>query len=168
MFQVKKALLNQFLDVILSLTRTKYVGYLRDIRRLTVALSRARLGLYILGRREIFETCPELKESFDRLLSDRSDSLTLVTGEMYGSISRLVRDEVNGTEMTGIEHLGQYVYEMTNAKIEAMKAGGQPPILAPTEQSIFVDKEDEGEGGGYGNGEASSPESEALVDIDFI
>ena len=42
--------------MILSLTRTSRVGYLRDIRRLTVALSRARFGLYILGRREVFET----------------------------------------------------------------------------------------------------------------
>jgi len=112
-------------DVILSLTRTRRVGYLRDIRRLTVALSRARLGLYILGRREVFESCYELREAFDRLLK-RPDRLTLITGETFPT-QRLLDDEVDGTEMEGLEHLGQYVYEMTQAKIAVLKAesGGQ-------------------------------------------
>ena len=36
--------------ILLSLVRTKHVGHLRDVRRLIVAMSRARLGLYIFGR----------------------------------------------------------------------------------------------------------------------
>jgi len=36
---------------------------------------------------------------------------------------RKVDDEVDGTEMEGVEHLGQYVYEMTQAKVKAL--GGQ-------------------------------------------
>ena len=36
--------------VLLSLVRTKAVGHLRDVRRLIVAMSRARLGLYIFAR----------------------------------------------------------------------------------------------------------------------
>ena len=118
------------LDIILSLTRTNRVGYLRDIRRLTVALSRARLGLYILGRREIFEACHELKEAFDHLLGSRPDKLELVTGEMYGRISRLVGDDVEATAMAGVEHLGQYVYEMTQAKTGARVQQGQNPVAA--------------------------------------
>ncbi|OLL23596.1 Intron-binding protein aquarius [Neolecta irregularis DAH-3] len=39
--------------IILSLVRTQNIGYLRDVRRLTVAVSRARLGLYVLGRRNV-------------------------------------------------------------------------------------------------------------------
>jgi intron-binding protein aquarius len=35
--------------ILLSLVRTQAVGHLRDVRRLTVAMSRARLGLYIVG-----------------------------------------------------------------------------------------------------------------------
>lgn len=115
------------LDVILSLTRTSRVGYLRDIRRLTVALSRARLGLYILGRRAVFESCYELREAF-QLLFRREDKLQLVTGEVHPTGRRLERkeeDEVPGvTEMVGVEHLGQYVFEMTQAKVEALKKGG--------------------------------------------
>ena len=113
--------------MILSLTRTSRVGYLRDIRRLTVALSRARLGLYILGRREVFESCYELKEAFDRLLK-RPDNLTLVTGETFPT-QRLLDDEVDGTEMQGVEHLGQYVYEMTQAKIAVLKSENVTPGL---------------------------------------
>jgi intron-binding protein aquarius len=108
-------------DVILSLVRTRTVGYLRDVRRLTVALSRARLGLYILGRRDVFESCFELKPAFD-LLAQRSDKLMLVPGEMFPT-SRSQEDDVEGTPMEGVEHLGQYVYEMTQAKIKAMGEG---------------------------------------------
>ncbi|KAK1141393.1 hypothetical protein N8T08_009065 [Aspergillus melleus] len=104
--------------VILSLTRTRTIGYLRDVRRLTVALSRARLGLYILGRREVFESCYELKPAFD-LLFQRPDKLMLTTGEMFPT-TRSVVDEARGTPMEGVEHLGQYVFEMTQAKLKAL------------------------------------------------
>jgi len=109
----------------LSLTRTSRVGYLRDIRRLTVALSRARLGLYVLGRREVFESCFELRQAFDILLR-RPDKLQLVTGELFPS-SRILKDEegiqVPGeTQMENVEHLGQYVYEMTNSKVQLLRS----------------------------------------------
>ena len=47
--------------ILLSLVRTKTVGHLRDVRRLVVALSRARLGLYIFGRCDVFNNCLELR-----------------------------------------------------------------------------------------------------------
>ena len=123
--------------MILSLTRTSRVGYLRDIRRLTVALSRARLGLYILGRRAVFESCYELREAF-QLLFCREDKLQLVTGEVHPTGRRLERGEegeVPGvTEMVGVEHLGQYVFEMTQAKVEALKKGE----AAVTDGGAFV------------------------------
>ncbi|KAJ0297041.1 hypothetical protein COL5a_010756 [Colletotrichum fioriniae] len=113
--------------IILSLTRTSRVGYLRDIRRMTVALSRARLGLYILGRREIFEACYELRQAFDQLLA-RPDKLMLVTGELYQTERQNVEDikaEVPGEVcMEGVEHLGQYVYQMTNTKVKQLQAEG--------------------------------------------
>lgn len=122
--------------MILSLTRTRAVGYLRDVRRLTVALSRARLGLYILGRREVFESCYELKPAFDLLLQ-RPDKLTLATGEMFPA-KRLLDDDVQGTPMEGVEHLGQYVFEMTQAKVKAM--GGDQDIVV--DDTIMPDGDD--------------------------
>ena len=51
--------------VLLSLVRTKFTGYLRDIRRLIVSLSRAKLGLYVFGCWDLFAKCQELKETFN-------------------------------------------------------------------------------------------------------
>ncbi|KAK4233477.1 hypothetical protein C8A03DRAFT_38807 [Achaetomium macrosporum] len=111
--------------IILSLTRTTRIGYLRDIRRLTVALSRARLGLYILGRRAVFESCYELRPAFELLLQ-RPDKLTLVTGELWPS-QRLLSEEADKDTvpgeavMEGVEHLGQYVFEMTTTRIKQLR-----------------------------------------------
>lgn len=129
--------------MILSLTRTTRVGYLRDLRRLTVALSRARLGLYVLGRRAIFENCYELREAF-RLLFLGEDKLQLVTGEMYPTI-RLLGDEAKATEMVGVEHLGRYVFEMTQAKVAALRRG--EAALAPEENNLMTRVEEDGEEG---------------------
>jgi intron-binding protein aquarius len=97
-----------------------------------VALSRARLGLYILGRREIFEACFELRPAFELLLQ-RPDKLVLATGEMWPS-QRVLADE-KGSEipgeavMEGLEHLGQFVYEMTTARVKQMRAEQGLPEL---------------------------------------
>ncbi|KAL8993611.1 MAG: hypothetical protein Q9169_006214 [Polycauliona sp. 2 TL-2023] len=131
--------------VILSLVRTTRVGYLRDIRRLTVALSRARLGLYILGRRAVFESCNEVRDAFVNLFQ-RSNRLSVTTGEMFPT-TRLLEDEVETTEMTGVEHLGQYVFEMTKAKVESLKEGGKPlPLIEETPEMMRMEGEDQDEG----------------------
>ena len=53
--------------IILSLVRTKKIGYLRDIRRFIVSLSRARKGLIILGKWDLFSNCIELSDTFNDL-----------------------------------------------------------------------------------------------------
>lgn len=141
------------IDIILSLTRTSRVGYLRDVRRLTVALSRARLGLYILGRREVFDSCYELRQAFD-VLFRRPDKLTLVTGELWPS-QRLIKKE-EGTEeeeevpgqaiMEGVEHLGQYVFEMTQARVAQMKG---TPVRMDVEVKTEVNEDDDVEHTGF-------------------
>lgn len=97
---------------------------------MTVALSRARLGLYILGRRDTFEACYELRQAFEQLLA-RPDKLMLVTGELWPSdrqLAGIAKDTVPGEVcMEGVEHLGQYVYEMTNTKVKQMQAEGTTP-----------------------------------------
>jgi intron-binding protein aquarius len=96
--------------VLLSLVRTKTVGHLRDVRRLVVrrrgtsdrpgrtdvarqvavgltqarrgqvALSRARLGLYVFCRASVFNDCFELRPAFAQLMA-RPATLQLVGGE---------------------------------------------------------------------------------------
>lgn len=115
-----------------------------------MALSRARLGLYILGRREVFESCFELRRAFE-ILFQRPDKLTLMTGEMWPS-QRLLADEkkkkkkaLSGESvMEGVEHLGQYVFEMTKARVQQLRAErGLPehadPVL-PTEEMVVKDE----------------------------
>jgi intron-binding protein aquarius len=115
------------------------------VRRLTVALSRARLGLYILGRRELFESCYELKQAFDILLQ-RPTTLRLVPGELAPT-QRGIADEAEDTEMSGVEHLGQYVYEMTQAKVAQLNGGGGqaqlPPVVEESPASVAQEEEKE-------------------------
>jgi intron-binding protein aquarius len=70
--------------IILSLVRTKSVGHLRDIRRLIVAVSRARLGMYVFCRQGLFAQCHDLKRVME-LFTKRPTKLELVTGEDYNS-----------------------------------------------------------------------------------
>ena len=109
-------------DIILSLTRTLRPGYIRDLRRLTVALSRARLGLYILGRRAVFESCVEIQDAFSSLF-ERPTTLQVVTGEMFPA-ARGVNEDVDATDIVNTEHLMQYVFEMTKAKVVQLKEQG--------------------------------------------
>ena len=117
-------------DVILSLVRTKVFGYLRDIRRWVVAMSRARLGLYVLGRRSLFESCPEIQETWTKLIAN-GDKLELVSGEMWPTQRRVLRhvfvtvtDEqvddvvVESSTFEGVEHMGQYVFAMIEKALQ--------------------------------------------------
>lgn len=123
------------------------MGYLRDVRRMTVALSRARLGLYILGRREVFEACTELRPAFDILLQ-RPDKLMLVTGELWPSKRAITEDDgavAGEVAMENVEHLGQYVKQMHaeyagSATIQA--AVGEDP---DAEQAMGSYYDDDGE-----------------------
>ena len=68
--------------VLLSLVRTRRIGHMRDIRRLIVALSRARLGLYVFGREALFRRSVELSPSFQHLLKFPT-KLALVPTEAF-------------------------------------------------------------------------------------
>lgn len=47
--------------------------------------------------------------------------------------------------MEGVEHLGQYVFEMTKAKVEALKAGGGqlPPANGDVKMANTPDEEED-------------------------
>ncbi|ONI20706.1 hypothetical protein PRUPE_2G030100 [Prunus persica] len=90
--------------ILLSLVRTRFVGHLRDVRRLIVAMSRARLGLYVFCRRSLFEQCYELQPTF-QLLLQRPDHLALNLNEISPNTERHVED-------TGPMHLVSSVDEM--------------------------------------------------------
>jgi intron-binding protein aquarius len=106
--------------VLLSLVRTESVGHLRDVRRLVVAVSRARLGLYVFCRQELFSSCHELKQTFDQFAA-RPNKLQLVLGENYPS-ERKVADEIPKDklyEIDDVAHLGSVVHQMQEDWIKA-------------------------------------------------
>lgn len=78
--------------IIISLVKTKNIGHLRDVRRLIVAMSRARLGLYIFARVKLFKSCYELTPVFNLLLS-RPTKLHLIMDELYLS-NRMVNHQI--------------------------------------------------------------------------
>ena len=99
--------------ILLSLVRTESVGHLRDIRRLIVAVSRARFGLYVFGRQSLFQGCHELKPTMDQF-SSRPNKLQIVLGEQY-PCNRQVGDKVakeKSFEIQDVSHLGSIVYKM--------------------------------------------------------
>lgn len=106
--------------ILLSLVRTESVGYLRDIRRLIVAVSRARLGLYVFGRRSLFfETCHELQKTLHHFTEkDKSFNLKLVTQEHFdreNSVNRKANDtakEEQVKEVKDVSEMGQIVFSM--------------------------------------------------------
>ncbi|KAK4379778.1 hypothetical protein RND71_001640 [Anisodus tanguticus] len=85
--------------ILLSLVRTRFVGHLRDVRRLIVAMSRARLGLYVFCRRSLFEQCYELQPTF-RLLLERPDCLALNVEEATSLTNRPV-GEIGPVSLVG-------------------------------------------------------------------
>jgi len=90
--------------------RTKTVGHLRDVRRLVVAMSRARLGLYIFGRKSLFENCYELTPTFSQLLQ-RPFKLQLVQGETFPT-NRLVNSAPPALfQVEDVVHMGAIIVQ---------------------------------------------------------
>jgi intron-binding protein aquarius len=94
--------------ILLSLVRTRFVGHLRDVRRLIVAMSRARLGLYVFCRRSLFEQCYELQPTF-QLLLQRPDKLALNLDECTPFTERPLGETGNIYYVTGIEDIDHLV-----------------------------------------------------------
>nr|KAG5690022.1 hypothetical protein BaRGS_013372 [Batillaria attramentaria] len=106
--------------IILSLVRTRTVGHLRDVRRLVVAMSRARLGLYIFARVSLFSNCFELTPAFNRLTA-RPTKLHLVPSETFPS-QRKVQEPPQEPPMMieDMPQMAQFVYDFYNARIDQL------------------------------------------------
>ena len=90
--------------VLLSLVRTRSVGHVRDVRRLVVAMSRARLGLYIFCRVSLMSNCYELRHVFEQL-KGQDTRLGLVSGENYGTVTRKAEESVDESKIFRVNNL---------------------------------------------------------------
>ena len=140
--------------MLLSLVRTRSVGYLRDVRRLLVAVSRARLGLCVFGKASLFRECLELQEIMRPLLQ-RPLMLQLVENEYY-PCERGVDDEVASFEVQSGEHLSQIAaqyYEIRRQQWEAIQKEMEVEEANEEEEEGGEGKEKEGEEGKEKEGE---------------
>jgi intron-binding protein aquarius len=102
--------------VLLSLVRTKAIGHIQDVRRLVVALSRARLGLYVFGRQAVFQASHDLAPAFSQLTSiGKPTELQLTVGEAVPT-QRLAADPVKEplvvVTIPDVTAMGVLVYRM--------------------------------------------------------
>ncbi len=77
----------------------------QDVRRLVVAMSRARLGLYVFGRFELFNNCFELQPTFSQL-AQRPLKLQVLPDERFGEVQRAVEDRGAGVKTIGMWERG--------------------------------------------------------------
>jgi intron-binding protein aquarius len=161
--------------ILLSLVRTRAVGHLRDVRRLVVAMSRARLGLYVFGRAGLFANCLELQPAFAALTDGgaRAPALQLLVGEGWPTGRASGGGEVGATaaaaasggalvpvSVTGVDHMGAVVSRILAAQMAAAGALPPPPPVPQAPSSgpggrrvvfgVGVDADDDDEGGAGG------------------
>lgn len=110
--------------ILLSLVRTRAVGHIRDVRRLVVATSRARLGLYVFGRRALFENCYELAPTFRHLLA-RPDKLALVPTEQF-PCTRAADAKVSPYLVDGLPTMNVVVNQLTQKWTQSQLVGAVP------------------------------------------
>lgn len=148
--------------ILLSLVRTKSVGHIRDVRRLIVALSRARLGLYIFGRSSLFFNCFELRMAMAKMQS-RPLYLHLYPNERFPTQRNLYSPlPVEPTVMTDMVSMANFVYNLyhslyyanygsqASSRKEWYKpgevVGGVPDYAVPTHPGGESDSDDESSG----------------------
>ncbi|KAL0969673.1 hypothetical protein UPYG_G00230650 [Umbra pygmaea] len=119
--------------IILSLVRTKAVGHLRDVRRLVVAMSRSRLGLYIFARVSLFQNCFELTPAFNQLTA-RPLQLHIRPSEYYvEGLPREPRSTQPDQVIKNMPEMANLVYNMYMHLIQYRQQ--QQKLLPPPQQS---------------------------------
>jgi intron-binding protein aquarius len=131
--------------VILSLVRTKvYDGILRDRRTWISALSKARLGVYVLGRHTLFKQVSGIQSIVDQMQSKPVSGLWLQTGDVYEQCARAsgdsgvklnaktqtwekIKSKDNNAvqEIKSLKDLGVLVQTLTKSKVALLKAQKQ-------------------------------------------
>merc|ERR1711997_1344718 len=120
--------------ILLSLVRTYNVGHLRDVRRLVVAMSRARLGLYIFARVGLFQNCYELQPAFN-ILMKRPLELHLCPNEVYGSTRQANVAAPQPLIIYDMPQMTKFVYDFYANKVAAMTEISKPPEINKIEDN---------------------------------
>jgi intron-binding protein aquarius len=109
--------------ILLSLVRTgPTVGHIRDIRRLIVAVSRARLGLYVFCRFNVFRNVYDVQRVLELISqhSNESKKLQLVVGEQHPT-ERQIGDPLADEQVYEVDdviHMGSIVHQMQESMLQ--------------------------------------------------
>ncbi|KRY72483.1 Intron-binding protein aquarius, partial [Trichinella pseudospiralis] len=154
--------------IILSLVRTAAVGHIRDVRRLVVAFSRARLGLYVLARVSLFENCFELTPAF-RMFQNRPRKLIIIPNEAWPT-KRLLNEASLYSELTidDMPQMVNFVYDLYVSNFDVIQAEHMKQHgkwLTPTESSlpVLLDNENKELMKPAEEEESQQPEDSAIV-----
>jgi len=130
--------------ILLSLVRTRNIGHLRDVRRLVVAMSRARLGLYIFGRVNMFKNCFELIPAFNILCGRPVDGLHLCPNEVHPTSRQANVSAPNPLIIRDMPQMTKFVYDFYAQKVAALSEIARPaqPLAAFDEKKLTEAKSD--------------------------
>ncbi|XP_035237353.1 RNA helicase aquarius isoform X1 [Anguilla anguilla] len=132
--------------IILSLVRTKAVGHLRDVRRLVVAMSRARLGLYIFARVSLFQNCFELTPAFAQLTA-RPLQLHIRPDEYYSPGRPLETRSAHPNQVIkNMPEMANLVYNMYMHMIQSTQQYRQQQALLPPPSQVEAAAEEAADG----------------------
>ena len=112
--------------ILLSLVRTHNIGHLRDVRRLVVAMSRARLGLYVFARVNLFRNCFELSPAFNILCSRPVDGLHLCPNEVHPTTRQANVQAPNPLIIGDMPQMCKFVYDFYAKKVAALAEISRP------------------------------------------
>merc|ERR1712242_200344 len=106
--------------ILLSLVRTYNVGHLRDVRRLVVAMSRARLGLYVFARVNLFKNCYDLQPAFN-ILMKRPLQLHLAPNEVVPCTRQANVTAPNPVIVYDMPMMSKFVVDFYQDKVKQLK-----------------------------------------------
>uniref|UniRef100_A0A5F8GCW4 RNA helicase aquarius n=2 Tax=Monodelphis domestica TaxID=13616 RepID=A0A5F8GCW4_MONDO len=126
--------------ILLSLVRTRAVGHLRDVRRLVVAMSRARLGLYIFARVSLFQNCFELTPAFNQLTA-RPLHLQIIPTEHFPTTRKNGEKPSHPVQMIkNMPQMANFVYNMYMLMIQSTHHYNQallpPPAMVEENETV--------------------------------
>merc|ERR1711936_182817 len=107
--------------ILLSLVRSYNVGHLRDVRRLVVAMSRARLGLYVFARVALFKNCFELQPAF-KIMMQRPLQLHLCPNEVFPSQRVASVSAPNPVIVYDMPMMSKFVTDFYEKKVKELKS----------------------------------------------
>ena len=114
--------------ILLSLVRTYNVGHLRDVRRLVVAMSRARLGLYVFARVSLFKNCFELQPAFN-ILMKRPLQLHICPSEMYPGSRQASVTAPNPTIVYDMPMMSKFVADFYQQRVKQLKIAAAKTLM---------------------------------------